>query len=178
MLFRSDRAKGKIVLSSKWYITVCLDKKVLSRITEGKTSSARYEIKLPYSGGEIVTALLENIVSQTNYETAVAVFACDTQSERLNFTRAQPVEIITEHYDGLKIPLSSIRVVNGITGVYTLNGTVVRFKEASVISEGNGYCICALPFPEDPNRLSAGALSLYDPVITSGIGLYEGKIIK
>ncbi len=173
-----SRSEGKMVSSVKWYITVCLDKRTVSKLTEGKTATDSYEVKFPYSDNAVVLMKLEEIVSQTNYETAVMVFSSDSHIESFNYTRAQPVEIITEHYSGLKIPVSAIRVANGVTGVYTLDGTVVRFKTARVLYEENGYCICALPYAEDLNRLSGAVLSLYDPVITSGTGLYEGKIIK
>ena len=173
-----SRSEGKIVTSVKWYITVCLDKRTVARLTEGKSASDKYEIRFPYSDNTVVNMKLEKIVSQTNYDTAIMVFSSVTHIDSFNYTRSQPVEIISEYYSGLKIPVSAIRVVDGVTGIYTLDGTVVRFKTATVLNEENGYCICELPYEDDLNRLSEKALSLYDPVITSGVGLYEGKIIK
>ncbi|MDD4126009.1 MAG: HlyD family efflux transporter periplasmic adaptor subunit, partial [Eubacteriales bacterium] len=173
-----SRSEGKLVTSVKWYITVCLDKKTISKLTENKSQSYKYEIRFPYSNNALVKMKLEKIVSQTDYDTAIMVFSSDTHMDGFNYTRIQPVEIVSEYYSGLKVPSSAIRVVDGITGVYTLDGTVVKFKKATVLNEENGYCICSLPYIDDINRLSSTALSLYDPVIISGIGLYEGKIIK
>lgn len=173
-----SRSEGKIVTSVKWYITICLDKRTISRITEDKPQSYKYEIRFPYSDNTSVEMKLEKVISQTNYDTAVMVFSSSTHIDNFNYTRRQPVEIVTEYYSGLKIPVSAIRVVNGVTGVYTLDGTVVHFKTATVLNEENGYCICSLPYKDDINRISKEALSLYDPVIASGVGLYEGKILK
>lgn len=172
------RSKGKLVTSVKWYITVCLDKRTIFRLTEGKPESYKYEIKFPYSDNKTIKMKLEKVVSQTDYDNAVLVFSSDVQTEGFNYTRMQPVEIVYEYYEGLKIPSAAIRVVDGITGVYTLDGNVVKFKKATVLNEENGYCICRLPYQEDINKLSSTSLSLYDPVIVAGIGLYEGKIIK
>ncbi|MDD4125722.1 MAG: HlyD family efflux transporter periplasmic adaptor subunit, partial [Eubacteriales bacterium] len=42
-----SRSEGKLVTSVKWYITVCLDKKTISKLTENKSQSYKYEIRFP-----------------------------------------------------------------------------------------------------------------------------------
>lgn len=169
---------GKIVSSPRWYITVSLDKKTLSRLTSGKSSSAFYSVRFPYSGGVTLEMKLDRVISQTNYDTAVAVFCSDTLKQGFNYTRNQPVEIIAQSYSGLKIPASAVRVVDGKVGVYTLDGTVVKFKTTEILYEENGYCYCKQPYADRIDHLSKTKLSLYDPVIVSGRDLYEGKIVK
>ncbi len=173
-----SQSKGKIVTSVKWYITVSLDKRTISKLTDKKPANYKYEIRFPYSDNQTVKMKLEKVVSQTDYDYAVMVFSSDVQIEGFNYTRTQPVEIVYEYYTGLKVPMSAIRVVDGVTGVYILDGNVVKFKSATVLNEENGYCICALPDSNDVNVISKTKISLYDPVIVAGKGLYEGKIIK
>ena len=169
---------GKIVSSPRWYVTVSMDKKTISRLTGGKSAYYLYTVRFPYSDGKTLEMRLEKVISQTNYETAVAVFSTDTIVQGFNYTRSQPVEIVAESYSGIKVPASAIRVVDGKVGVYTLDGTVVKFKTAEVLYEENGYCYCKVPYPGSIDRVSRSALSLYDPVIVAGRDLYEGKIVK
>ncbi len=169
---------GKIVASPRWYVTVSLDKKTLSRLTGGKSAYYLYKLRFPYSDGRTLDMRLEKVVSQTNYDTAVAVFSTDVIVQGFNYTRSQPVEIVAESFSGIKVPAAAIRVIDGKVGVYTLDGTVVKFKTTEVLYEENGYCFCKPPYPEKIDRVSKSALSLYDPVIVSGRDLYEGKIVK
>jgi len=174
----NELAAGKVVSSPRWYVTVSLDKKTLSRLTSGKSAYSLYEIRFPYSNGISLEMRLDRVVSQTNYDTAVAVFYTDVITQGFNYTRSQPVEIVFESYSGIKVPAAAIRVVDGKIGVYTLNGTVVRFKTTTVLYEESGYCYCKAPYDDRIDHLSKTALSLYDPVIVSGRDLYEGKIVK
>ena len=169
---------GKLVAAPRWYVTVKLDKKTLSRLTSGKNQYYLYKIRFPYSDGKTLEMRLDRVISQTNYDTSVAVFSTDVMAAGFNYTRSQPVEIVAESYSGLKVPASAIRVVDGRIGVYTLDGIVVRFKTTTVLYEENGYCYCKAPYDDRIDHLSRTALSLYDPVIVSGKNLYEGKIVK
>lgn len=171
-------ATGKLVVSSKWYIAVCLDKRTASRLTEGRSASYKYTINFPYSGGRNISMNLERKVNQTNFETMVLIFSSDETPEGFNFTRSQPVNITEATYTGLKIPVSALRIVDGVKGVYALDGNVVIYKTAEPLYEENGYYICALP---DKNKIDARSnekLSLYDVIITAGKGIEVGKIVS
>lgn len=168
----------KIVSSPTWYITVELDKVTAARFTEGKNKYYDYSVIFPYSDGKTVRMKLNKTVSQTNYDTVVLVFSSDVLIEGFNYTRSQPVELVVEEYAGLKVPETAIRFVDGKTGVYTLDGTIVKFKETTVMYKEKGYCYCKLPVPSEIDLQSATELSLYDPVIVSGKDIYEGKIVN
>ncbi len=171
-------ATGKLVASSKWYIAVCLDKRTASRLTEGKSASYKYNINFPYSGGRNISMNLERKVNQTNFETMVLIFSSDETPEGFNFTRSQPVSITESTYTGLKIPVSALRIVDGVKGVYALDGNVVIYKTTEPLYEENGYYICALP---DKNKIDARSnekLSLHDVIITAGKGIEVGKIVS
>lgn len=171
-------ATGKLVVSSKWYIAVCMDKRTASRLIEGKPSSYKYTVNFPYSGGRSLAMNLERKVNQTNFEEMVLIFSTDETPEGFNFTRSQPVNITESTYMGLKIPVSALRIVDGVKGVYALDGNVVIFKTAEPIYEENGYYICALPDKDKIDAQSAEKLSLHDVIITAGKGIEVGKIVS
>lgn len=171
-------ATGKLVTSSKWYISVCLDKREAARLTDGKSSSYKYKVSFPYSGDRTVAMKLERKISQTDFDTVVLIFSSGEAIEGFNFTRAQPVNITRETYTGLRIPVSALRIVDGQKGVYALDGNVVIFKTAEPLYEDNGYYICALPDRTKPDTRDAKKLSLHDVVVTTSKGIEVGKIVS
>lgn len=171
-------AVGKLVTSSKWYITVEMDKREAYRLTNGKSSGTKLEVSFPYSGNKTVKMTLDHIVSQTNYETVVLVLYSDELPDGFNYSRRQTVRITEQTYKGLKIPVSALRVIDGATGIYTLDGMTVKYKSATVLYEENGYYICKLPDENNISSVSDDQLSLYDVVIVSGKNIYDGKIIS
>lgn len=168
----------KVISSPTWYITVRLDKITASRFTEGKDRYYDYSVVFPYSDGKTVKMKLEKTVSQTDYDTVILVFSSDVLIDGFNYTRSQPVELVINEYAGLKVPETAIRFVDGKTGVYTLDGTIVKFKTTTVMYKEKGYCYCALPDPKEIDMQSSSELSLYDPVIVSGKDIYEGKVVN
>lgn len=171
-------ATGKLVVSSKWYIVVCMDKREAAKLTEGKKSSYKYNVSFPYSGGRSVGMVLERKVSQTDYDTVALIFSSGEPTDGFNFTRSQPVSITENTYSGLRIPVKALRVVDGVKGVYALDGNVVVFKTALPLYEENGYYICALPDEKKIDARFAEKLSLHDVVITTGKGIEVGKIVS
>lgn len=168
----------KIVTSSTWYITVKLDKITAARLTEGNDRYHDYSVIFPYSDGKTVKMKLEKMISQTDYDSSVLVLSSDLLADGFNYTRSQPVELVINEYAGLKVPESAIRFVDGKTGVYTLDGTVVKFKTTEVMYKEKGYCYCRLPDEKNVDAQSADELSLYDPIVVSGKDIYEGKIVN
>ena len=81
---------------------------------------------------------------------------------------------------GLRISASALRVVDGVTGVYVVQGSKVVFKTTEVLYSYGGYCVCAVPtdpnYPDETDIAyhSKTRLSLHDAVITEGSGLYDG----
>ncbi len=171
-------ATGKLVVSSKWYIAVCMGKREAAKLTEDKKSSYQYSVSFPYSGGRTVSMKLERKVSQTNYDTTVLIFSSGEPTDGFNFTRSQPVSITENTYSGLRIPVKALRIVDGVKGVYALDGNVVVFKTAEPLYEENGYYICELPDKNKIDARFASKLSLHDVVITTSKGIEVGKIVS
>jgi hypothetical protein len=171
---------GKLVLSPNWYIACELDKRTASNYIIGNV----YNFDYPLSTDIIISMKLERMVTQSDQDRSVLIFSGNSMPDGFNYLRMQTVKLVLKTYEGLKIPSSSLRKINGETGVYALDGNKVIFKKAQVLFEENGYYICALPVdPAYPSRkniafLSKTNLSLYDTVIYSGRDIYEGKVLQ
>lgn len=169
-----NNAVGKLIVRADWFMACEVDKRTASSYSEGFL----YSFSFPYSSGIVLDMKLLRKIRQTDLDRVILVFTSNSIPEGFNYTRAQKVERIKNIYEGIKIPVSAIRINNNETGVYAIARNKVIFKKATVLYEENGYCICALPTdPKYPTRKKSN-LSLYDAVICSGRNLYEGKILQ
>lgn len=129
------------------------------------------------------------------------MFSSEIMPDGFDYTRMQPVSVNVKKYEGYKLPLSAVRLVDydGVTveGVYILYGNTVRFRRIETILSQDGYVLCApqrtetedsvFQFPiigetetEAPETAAYETipfLELYDRVIVSAKELYDGKII-
>lgn len=175
-----NSSAGKIVRSETWYMLCRTDKKIAESYESGK----KYTVVFPYSSDTELQCMFERCITQSDSELALAVFSCNVMPSGFSYTRSQTVEVISETYTGLRISVGSLRIKDDTAGVYVLDGNVIKFKTAKVLCKQGNYYICALPVdPQYPNRedrsyISNTALSLYDTVITSGTGIYEGALVR
>ena len=172
---------GKIITDFWWYILCPIDKSLCTELEPGET----YELIFPHSSEQRITFTLEQKISQTDRDTAVLVFKTLAEPENFDFTRSQEIQIIKRSYTGLKIPKSSLRILDGREGVYVLKGTEVIFKRVERIFESEGYYLIDTVAPELKNQSENESieeeydyLALYDAVITKGKDLYNGKVVK
>ena len=128
---------GKVVTSHKWYLACPMTREDASGIS---------------GAGSIVTVILQNnpecpldmkvcSVQVTN-SGALAVFLCDEVKEGFDFTRSQSVTVITGETTGFKVPVSAVRVVDGVEGVYIIDEIKVEFRRIDVIEEAGGFYLC------------------------------------
>ncbi len=190
-------AIGKLVLDYAWYIVVPTDRAATVYFTEGQ----EYDINFSAAGKKLPMEL-HSILSETSDEgRAALIFECSELPDDFGFTRMQPVTVTVRSYTGYRVPLSAVRVVNydgvDVTGVYILYGSVVYFRRVEIVLSQDGYALCdseaGVPEAGDDYDPFAGQetqppeettpadnipyLSLYDMVITSARGLYDGKIV-
>ena len=164
---------GKIVTSPEWYILSEITQDGLKKFTEGDT----YSVTFPYNSDVTIKMKLEKIVRENESSQAILVFKTNTIPDNFNFLRRQNIQVVEESHTGYKVPSNAVRVVDGVKGVYILNGNTVSFKEVEVIVELNGYYIVKEQpsYRDDENYYKK--LGLYDMIIVSGKDLYDGKII-
>lgn len=166
-------AIGKLVTNYNWYVVCEITKEQNRSFTE----NGSYDIVFPYSASEELNMTLERIIAPTDSDRVLLVFKTNVMPNGFNYLRKQEIEVVQSSYTGYKIPISSVRMVNGVQGVYILSGNIVTFKEITPLLEQNGYYIVK----EQPTYLEDDEyykkIGLYDLVITKGTGLYDGKIV-
>lgn len=171
----SAKSLGKLSPTSKWYIAFSSTKRVASNFEAGE----KYKVVFAFSGDMEIEMTFDRAVSTVKDEEAVLVFSSHVLAEGFSFARKQAVKVIQDANEGLKIRTSTLRYVNGKTGVYTLSVTQkVVFKTVDIICESEGFYLVALPDPTDRTHRDLEKLSLNDVVIIGGKNLYEGKVLQ
>lgn len=168
----SGYAIGKIATDYAWYTACRTTYEELHNYVLNKA----YTIIYPYSGDREISATLYRTITEPNSDRVILIFKNGIIDSSFNFLRRQTVEIVHSSYSGYRIPISAARVVDGVKGVYILNGSVVAFREIVPLFENNGYLIVEAKDPSDPDQ--SNRLGLYDIVITEGGDFYDGQIIE
>lgn len=158
---------GKIVSGFNWYMAAEMDFESALRFTEDYT----YDVEIPVSTAGVVPARVVKIKKDAKQNRALIIFKCSYMDAGIISSRIQPLKIILDKYEGLRISASSVRVVDDVQGVYVLDANIVKFKPIKKIYAGNGYLICQRA------KRSTDGLFLYDDVIIKGKDLYHGKTL-
>ena len=182
---------GKIVTSHKWYLACPMTKSDAGKIG-GVGGTFRVTMQ-----NNAETPLEMKVVSVgTTSDEALVVFECENVKEGFDFTRSQSVTIVTSETTGFKVPVSAVRMVDGVEGVYIIDEIKVGFRRIDVIDESGGFYLCREVTAEDeaasrePEETGETArsddsqsaeetkyvpwLKQNDLMITGGTGLSEG----
>ena len=146
---------GKMISDPKWYL--CLP--LASGESEGFSAGEKYEVIFNDNGARRLTMTLERVVldlddhdGDGDREQALLIFSSKEMPRDFSYLRAQDVSVEAAKYEGYRIPQSAVRYYDGMTGVYTLVGGYVFFRQIDVIYEGNGYVIAADYAVAEPGR--------------------------
>lgn len=156
---------GKLIDGYKWYMVAILNTVRMGTVFEG----AEVTLRVGYSQQDVDA----KVVSLKRQEdgSSICIFECDTFSSEFVDGRVAQVKLLMDNYEGIRIPTSAIRIVDGKAGVYTRKGIEVVFKQIKQIISEEDYTLV-----ENTSNLD-GYISLYDTVIVGGKDLYDGKII-
>jgi len=177
---------GKIVTDAKWYTVCFVDNGVGSHLKEGEWRN----ITFAYNGDITLEMKLEQLIRGENGY--ACVFSTTYMPDGFEYTRVQPVEISMAEYTGFKIRISDVRIIDGKQGVYVLDGSTVRFRLISIITDYEGYYIVEtdpdveIPDEDGEDKTDEETeadektyryLKLHDLIITEGTRLYDGRIL-
>lgn len=162
---------GKIVTDYVWSVVIKLPFAKAQALGEGKS----YSVMLSGLSDSRLSMKLERKVSEYESDDVYLIFSCREQPAGFAYSRYQTVSVIIGTAEGFRIPVGALRVLNGVTGVYVLKGSVVEFREVSpmVMSDGT---ILADAAAEPTDKYSA--LKYYDILVVRGKELYVGKIVE
>ena len=153
----------KIVNSFEWSVLILANYDLMDHIKLGK------EVYIRFENQPDILAYISYISPQDGGKYVVGITSSYSSDFAMN-SRFAKLELITEKYTGLKVPLSAVRVQkDGKKGVYTVNNSAMKFKSADVIYNDGKYAII-----EQKNN-KENYLLLYDEVVTSDGKHYDGK---
>lgn len=163
---------GKLVTDYVWNIVCEADGEQLRQFSQNDP----YQIRFPYNGDAVLTMTLKRILPDRENERAILIFETNVMPENFNYLRMQAVQVVRSEYTGYRVPLSAVRVVDGVQGVYIRVGNYIRFRKIETVFETDGVLLVA---PYDSKRENAGEyLNENDQIITKGKNLYDGKAIS
>lgn len=175
---------GKICTDYKWYIALPVSAAESSLVSIGKT----YKAVFPYNYDTELTLRAEKILTEHAEDRAVIVFSASEMPTGFNYQRVQSVEIVMNESSGYRIPMSAVRIIDGIEGVYTLHGSTVVFKRIDILFETDGYYMVSQTDPLSAYAAETGDegeevplspykyIALYDQIIVAGKDLTDGMV--
>ncbi len=161
---------GKIVTDYKWCVMMEIPVSSARELAEGR----QYSVGFSELGDETLSMNLDRLIMEYGSDTAILIFSCTEMPADFSYTRYQSVSVVIGETDGYRIPVGSLRELNGITGVYVMRGSVVEFREIAPVLLSDGAVLV------DANAEPTGEypmLGYYDIVIVRGKNLYVGKIV-
>lgn len=167
---QTESKAGKVVTDYTWYL-VC---ELPAEQVRGMSESKAYTLYFESESDRAVTMTLARLVYEYGNDRSVLVFRSENMPEGFSYTRYQTVTIVRERFDGYRVPISAVRSLNGICGVYVLRGSIVEFREIKPVDVQDGMVTV------DAQAKATGdykMLQYYDRIIVRGKELYVGKII-
>lgn len=159
---------GKIVSNHNWYIITKMENDDYLNFSE----NTKLTLKTSINGAEELSVRVEQVNVSKDKNSAVVVLSCSTMNGQIAMTRSAPMSIVTKEYSGIRVSNRSVRVVDGQTGVYIVQGSVVKFRPIEVIYATDTYTLC-----KRVTDSGSDMIRLYDEVIEKGKNLYDGKYI-
>lgn len=174
----------KIIDNYKWYLVVKLmPGSSIDKLNEGKDVYIKFIEKNEKIRGKVYK------VNKGSNE-YIVVFEFDSYLYNFYNERYVDIEIITDTYNGLKIPKSAIVKKDGIDGVYIKDiSSIVKFRPVKIIGQNDKYVIV-----DSGSKIKAGdrgkieiningnhekryTISIFDEVFINGKKVKEGQII-
>jgi len=120
----------KVVNNYTWYVMMAIDHSAASELKVGKKVKVRFD-EIPGIEAEGSVEYISTEDSGTNKN--VVVVKCEEYQEGVFSLRHSGVEMILKSYEGYRIPVSAIRVVDDKKGVLVRNGATQVFKPCNVV---------------------------------------------
>lgn len=160
---------GKMICNSEWYLTAITDTSIAQKVELDE----QVDITIPMLTNEVYRCTVAQMSNDYASGNTVLVLKCSQMDEAVASARQVTVQLRTNTYDGLRVRSSALRVVDGISGVYVVDGIAAEFRPITVLYSDSSIVICK----KNDSSLS-NPLKIYDEVIIEGSGLYDGKVIR
>ena len=160
-------AIGRLVTSATWYYACVVPASELSGVEEGDRATLTFARDYYQPVTMRVTRLGGNEAGSR-----LLVLSSDRALQNVTLLRQQSAEIVFTSYSGLRVPKSAVRVENGQTGVYILEGTLAKWKPITILHDTGESYVVTLD-TSSTNNLWPG-----DELIINAKNLYDGKVVN
>ncbi len=162
---------GKLVDSFNWYLLCVID----AESAGGLSSGNRITVEFPLTSAESIRAEVVNVQNAGEGKAAV-ILRSNLMNSQYAGLRKEQVRLVLESFTGFQVNNKAIREVDGVKGVYTVSGNIIKFKKIEIAHSDSEYSVCVTPTDQNGNPKS-GYVALYDEIIVEGTDLYDGKIL-
>ena len=160
-------AIGRLVTSATWYYACVVPASELSGVEEGNRATLTFARDYYQPVTMRVARLGGNEAGSR-----LLVLSSDRALQNVTLLRQQSAEIVFTSYSGLRVPKSAVRVENGQTGVYILEGTLAKWKPITILHDtGESYVVTL-------DTISTNNLWPGDELIINAKNLYDGKVVN
>lgn len=165
---------GKVVTSTRWKLAFLIESEKADRFRAGN------EVEVRLSSLTNTIEMTVDRVSLPEEDQCVVVLTSDENLQSVLSMRNMSCVVVFSSKSGISIPKEALRVLDDLTGVYTVTGYRAEFKPVSVLAEGtdaNGkeyYIVEPNPQSEKDERI----LRSGDEVILAATDLYVGKVVR
>ena len=161
-----SKAVCKIIDNLEWTAAVYMDVDRASEFSVGE------EVELELEGGEKTYSAVVTRISEPEKKKCVVMFTSYDSDASLFTARKGKIRVIKYTYKGLKVPMDAVRVKDGVTGVYTISGRVMKFKPAEVLYNDGEYAILKA------DTTNSGGIVLYDEAVVDADEFADGITIR
>ena len=160
-------AIGRLVTSATWYYACVVPASELSGVEEGDRATLTFARDYYQPVTMRVARLGGNEAGSR-----LLVLSSDRALQNVTLLRQQSAEIVFTSYSGLRVPKSAVRVKNGQTGVYILEGTLAKWKPITILHDTGESYVAALDTSSTDNLWPG------DELIINAKNLYDGKVVN
>jgi putative membrane fusion protein len=120
----------KVVNNQTWYVMTSVKTDIADKISKGQKVTLRFS-QLP---GIEAKGTVEYISKEdSNADKNVVVIKCEQYKEGVLSLRFTGIELVLESYEGYRVPISAIRIVDGERGVMVRTESGTFFRKCRVL---------------------------------------------
>ena len=170
---------GVLVPSAEWFLALPIDlsSDALAELPVGAT----YTVILSDEGGIEIPMSIVRTVEGTEDTPAVIILSTLRMPDGFSFRRIQSITVVTGSETGFSISLAAIRSLDGIPGVYVLDGNTMVFCRVEILREYGARCLVKTTDPTPDTEYTTNTyryVAKYDAVILSGSDLFHGRVFS
>lgn len=162
-----EAAIGRLITSATWYYVCAVPAGELEDVEEGD----RVTLSFARDYYQPVQMRVERL-GGNEAGSRLLVLSSDRALQNVTLLRKQSAELVFVSYSGLRVPKSAVRVENGQTGVYVLEGSLAKWKQITILHDTGESYVVALDDSSTENLWPG------DELIINAKNLYDGKVVN